>query len=219
MHTFRMAAARGTRVPAAILLAPTLLATGRSAAAVYAQPAGELKRLAEAGALIKIARGYYVAVPVGRNAGDWLPSMEDLVSGLASAVYGPGEGVLWGLSAARVHGALPRALGTGYAFGPRQHRAIRLLARPGQVIFRKRDPERLSVDHVHTELGPGFVTSVAQTILDLSAQTFEGAADPRTEAVRNLMQIVDHDELSDLAGRVRGQLALRRARALLSRAQ
>lgn len=210
---------RVAAVPADALLKPTLMLTGRSAAEVYAQPAGELKRLAEAGAIVKVARGYYAAVPVGKIAGSWLPSMEDLTAGLASAVFGPGNGVLWGLSAARAHGALPRAIATGYAFGPTQHRPIPLLLRPGQVQFRKRDPERLDVDYLDTELGPGLVTSVSQTILDLSGRAFEGTGDLRTESVLNLMKVVDLDELMALATRVRGLTALNRARKVAAHAQ
>lgn len=210
---------REAAVPTGALLTPTLLLTGKSAAAVYAQPAAELKRLTEAGAIVKIARGYYAAVPVGKVAGAWLPSLEDLAAGLASAVYGPGAGVLWGLSAARLHGALPRAIGIGYAFGPTQHRPIALVCRPAQIQFRKRDPERLDLEYLNTELGPGLVTSIAQTILDLSSKGFEGEGDLRTEAVRNLMTVVEPDELAELAARTRGMAALRRAQRVVAHAQ
>jgi hypothetical protein len=214
--------AEGTKaaaVPAAALLQPTLLLTGKSAAAFYAQPAPELKRLTAVGAVVKIARGYYAAVPIGKQSTAWVPSMEDLAAGLASAVYGPGRGALWGLSAARAHGAIPRAVATGYAFGPTQHRPIELLLRQGEVQFSKRNPERLDVEYLDTELGPGLVTSVAQTILDLSTRHFEGEGDLRREAVRNLMNVVDLDELVDLATRARGLAALNRARQLASHAQ
>lgn len=210
---------REAAVPTDVLIQPTLLLTGKSAAAVYAQPAAELKRLTDAGAVVKIARGYYAAVPIGKQSTSWLPSMEDLAAGLASAVYGPGNGALWGLSAARAHGALPRAIATGYAFGPTQHRPIALLLRQGEVQFRKRDPDRLDIEYLDTELGPGLVTSVAQTILDLSTRHFEGDGDLRTEAVRNLMNVVDRDELADLATRVRGLAALNRARQVASHAE
>jgi hypothetical protein len=86
------------------------------------------------------------------------------------------------------------------------------------VEFRRRDPERLDLEYVDTELGPGLVTSIAQTILDLSSRAFEDEADPRTEAVRNLMSAVAVDELADLAARVRGQAALARAQKLVSHA-
>ena len=210
---------RVTAVPPEALLKPTLMLTGRSAAEVYAQPAGELKRLADAGAIVKVARGYYTAVPVGKVAGAWLPSMEDLAAGLASAIYGPGVGALWGLSAARVHGAVPRAIAIGYAFGPTQHRSIALVCRPGQVQFRKRDPERLDLEYLNTELGPSLITSIAQTILDLSSKDFEGEGDLRTEAVRNLMTLVEPDELEELAARTRGMAALRRAQRVVAHAQ
>ncbi|MFM7145170.1 MAG: hypothetical protein ACKOW5_02410 [Actinomycetales bacterium] len=206
-------------MPTGALLKPTLVITGRSAAQVYAQPAAELKRLTDAGATIKIARGFYAAVPIGKESASWLPSIEDLAAGLASAVYGPGKGVLWGLSAARVHGALARAIATAHAFGPTQHRPVALVPRPGQVQFRKRNPQRLDIDYFDTELGPGLVTSVAQTILDLSTREFEGDADLRMEAVRNLMNVVDLEELSEVATRVRGLAAMKRARAVASHAQ
>lgn len=219
MAEARREARREVGVPAAALIAPTLLLTGKSAAAVYAQPAAELKRLTDAGAIVKIARGYYAAIPVDKRAVAWLPSLEDLAAGIASAVYGPGVGALWGLSAARVHGAVPRAIGVGYAFGPAQHRPIPLACRPGQIQFRKRDPERLDVEYLKTELGPGLVTSIAQTILDLSSRDFEGKGELRTDAVRQLMTIVDPEELTELAGRTRGMAALRRARKVVLHAQ
>jgi hypothetical protein len=203
-------------VPASALIHPTLMLTGRSAAAAYAQPASQLHRLAEAGAIIKIARGYYAAIPVDKRKGDWLPSLETLTAGLATAIYGPGHGALWGLSAARVHGALPRALATGFALGPSQHRAIALTVRQGEVEFRKRDPERLELEYLNTELGPGLVTSIEQTILDLSVRAFGDESEPRVEAVRNLMALANADRLHELANRVRGRAALARANRLVA---
>ena len=205
-------------VPAAALIHPTLMLTGRSAAAVYAQPAAQLLRLANAGAIIKIAHGYYAAIPVDKSKGDWLPSLETLTAGLATAIYGQGNGALWGLSAARVHGALPRAIATGFALGPSQHRPLALTVRPGEAHFRMRDPERLEVEYLATELGPGLVTSIEQTILDLSGQEFDADSEPRVEAVRNLMAMANADRLAELAARVRGRAALARARKLLSNA-
>ena len=155
------------------------------------------------------------AVPVDKRDRDWLSSLEDITAGIATAVYGPGNGALWGLSAARVHGALPRALSVGYAFGAAQHRPIELTARTGRIEFRKRDPQRLDLEFLDTELGPGLVTSVAQTILDLSSRDFHNDFDARSEAVRNLMSLVDNDELTELADRVRGRTALARARRLV----
>jgi hypothetical protein len=207
---------RGTSVPPGALIAPTLMLTGRSAAGVYAQPAAELSRLAKAGAIVKLARGYYAAVPVDKRGTDWTPSVEDIAVGMATAVYGPDRGAAWGLSAARVHGALPRAIATGFVLGPTQHRPIALTARSGHIEFRKRDPDRLDLELVTTAVGPGLVTSVEQTILDLSTHDFEDD-DLRTEAVRTLAARADHATLEDLAERTRGHAALRRIRRLIGR--
>lgn len=208
-----------SRVPASALVAPTLMLTGRSASSVYAQPAAELARLARRGAAIKLARGFYAAVPVGKSADSWLPSLEATAAGIASAIYGVGNGAIWGLSAARVHGALPRALSVGYAMGPTQHGTVELIDRPGRVEFRCRDTQRLELEFFDTDLGPGLVTSIAQTILDLSSSEFAAFDDPRSEAVRNLMAMVEPRELEVLSERVRGKAALARANQLMAHAQ
>jgi hypothetical protein len=62
------------------------------------------------------------------------------------------------------------------------------------------------------------VTSIEQTILDLSGQEFDADSEPRVEAVRNLMAMANADRLAELAARVRGRAALARARKLLSNA-
>ena len=214
-----MSGFKSAGVPAEALLSPTLMLTGRSASGVYAQPAAELARLTRNGAAIKLARGFYAAVPVGKRADSWLPSLEATAAGIASAAYGVGKGAIWGLSAARVHGALPRALSVAYAMGPTQHGTVELIQRPGRVEFRCRDTQRLELEYFDTELGPGLVTSIAQTILDLSSSEFEEFGDPRSEAVRNLMAIVEPSELDELSQRVRGKSALGRAQRLVAHAQ
>lgn len=202
-------------VPSRVLIPPTLMLTGRSAAAVYAQPAAELKRLLDAGAVQKVAHGYYFAVPLSKRGTDWQPSIETLAAGLAAAIYGHGRGAIWGLSAARTHGALPRAISTAFLLGPRQHRPIELKARAGRVEFRKRDPDRLDLEYLATELGPALVTSIDQTILDLSAQPFLPEDEMRAGAVRTLMTMTVPERLADLAERVRGRTALGRAKGLV----
>lgn len=204
-----------TAVPPDALIAPTLMITGRSAKQAYAQPGPQLDRLAKAGAILRIAHGYYVAVPIDKRDGGWTPSLDALTAGLATAVYGSGRGVVWGLSAARLHGALPRAMAIGYAFGPAQHRRIYLLDRVGRVEFRKRDPERLDVEYLSTEVGPGLVTTIEQTVLDLSGPDLEND-EVRAGAVRNLVGLTSLDDIADLAARVRGGAAFARARKLVS---
>lgn len=201
-------------VPSEALLSPTLMLTGRSATSVYAQPAAQLARLVRTGAIVKLARGFYAAVPVGKTAEDWSPSLEDISAGIATAVFGYGQGALCDLSAARVHGALPRAQSLGHVCGPTQHRPLDLVSRPGRVIFHKRESHDRALEYLPTELGPARVTTVAQTILDLSSRPFEHDGDSRSEAVRLLMNRVDERELTALAARVRGRTALSRARKL-----
>ncbi|MGB8386716.1 MAG: hypothetical protein WCE76_02440, partial [Mycobacterium sp.] len=67
---------------------------------------------------------------VGRQ---WVPSLEAAAAGIASAIYGATDAVLMGISAARVLGAIPRALATAVVAVPGQHRPIRLKDRPSVV--------------------------------------------------------------------------------------
>lgn len=214
-----MSEKRVSTVPSGALVHPTLMVTVQSASAVYAHPAGEVKRLEATGALLKVARGYYIAVPIHKRNGHWLPSMEAIAAGMSVSIYGPDDGAIWGLSAARIHGCLPRAISTGYACGPRQHRKIDLVARDGDVQFMKRDTERLDLELFNSEIGPALVTSVAQTILDLGRREFNAESSTRTEVVRNLMSQVDTSELINLAARSRGQTALKRALRLVNLAE
>jgi hypothetical protein len=74
-----------------------------------------------------------------------------------------------GVSAARLHGAMPRALGVAIVAAPAQHDPITLLDRPASVRFVKRDTARVDVETVATEMGRALVTSIEQTVLDLPA--------------------------------------------------
>ena len=73
----------------------------------------ELSRLAAAGAVATPLHGYYVVVPAGR-VGDrsWRPTIEGFALALALRVSDADGVALMGVSAARLHGALPRALAT-----------------------------------------------------------------------------------------------------------
>lgn len=72
---------------------------------------------------------------------------------------------LVGPSAARAHNSYPRALGEVYVAVPAQHRARHTVV--GQVRFVTRDIAKLDTVRTETDLGPGWVTSVEQTALDL----------------------------------------------------
>ena len=170
-------------VRSSIALPPILMRRGnkvlrpRDAGEVYAHPRPELARLAAAGALVHLATGYFVLVPQERLGDrDWRPDLEAAALGLAQADYGVDQVALMGLSAARYHGAVPRAVGVAVVAAPKQR--PRLETRFGAVLFVKRDVARLDVERVDTQVTSGWVTTVEQTLLDLATRpTLGGLAE------------------------------------------
>jgi len=134
---------------------------------LYVNPSSELARLEDQGAVQRFARGYYALVPA-ESVGDsgWRPTMEALALGVAVADYGVDRVALMGPSAARLHGALPRAVALGSAAIPKQRPP--LVTRWGSIGFHTRDVARLDLERVDTDLTAGYQTTVEQTILDLS---------------------------------------------------
>ena len=123
------------------------------AAVVYAHPAPQLRRLEQLGVLHRLAHGYYTVVPQDQIGTDWMPTLEAAAAGIAAARFHPDRAPLMGVSAARLHGALPRALAVAIVAAPAQHDPITLLDRPASVRFVKRDMARVDVETVTTELG------------------------------------------------------------------
>ena len=123
------------------------------ASVVYAQPRQQLARLAANGEVRHVATGYYTVVPLDQRGTDWTPTLEAVAAGIAVATYGPDNAVLMGVSAARVHGAIPRALATAVVAIPRQRPAVNLKDRAALVVFVKRDVDRLDVQRMPTDLG------------------------------------------------------------------
>lgn len=78
-----------------------------------------------------------------------------------------------GVSAARYHGAVPRAISVAVVAVPKQR--PRLASRFGAVLFVKRDVTRLDVERVDTQVTSGWVTTVEQTLLDLAARPALGS--------------------------------------------
>jgi hypothetical protein len=154
----------------------------RDAGDVYAHPRPELARLAEAGALVRLATGYFVLVPQERLGDhDWRPEFEAAALGVAQADYGVDRVALMGVSAARYHGAVPRAVGVAVVAAPKQR--PRLQTRFGVVQFVKRDVARLDVERLDTQVTSGWVTTVEQTLLDLAARpALGGLAEPDVAA-------------------------------------
>lgn len=79
----------------------------------WKQPRKHLGRLAAAGVVVAPVHGFYVVVPTARM-GDkaWRPTLEGFALAFAQRIAGVEGAALMGVSAARLHGALPRAVGT-----------------------------------------------------------------------------------------------------------
>src|SRR5699024_5669632 len=75
--------------------------------ATYAHPRKSLADLEQRGVVHKVAHGYYCLVPPEENPATWMPVLEAAAAGVATAKWGEAATVLMGLSAARIHGALP----------------------------------------------------------------------------------------------------------------
>jgi hypothetical protein len=78
-------------------------------------------------------------VPQDQIGTNWMPTLEAAAAGIAAARFHPDRAPLMGVSAARLHGALPRALAVAIVAAPARHDPITLLDRPASVRFVKRD--------------------------------------------------------------------------------
>jgi len=205
---------RSTPLPAGLARAPMKTVRPRDAEGIYAHPRAQLVRLSERGLLHRVAPGYYVVVPqdiVGRT---WVPGLEATAAGIAAAIYGPDDAVVMGPSAARLHGAIPRALAVATIAVPRQHREIELSDRPAVVRFVKRDTAILDAERVETPLGSTLVTTPEQTVLDLAHRPQLGDVGVDIQsAVAALYARSDRDRLETLASEQRRLASLRRAEA------
>ncbi|WP_082952991.1 type IV toxin-antitoxin system AbiEi family antitoxin [Mycobacterium sp. 852002-10029_SCH5224772] len=166
-----------TPLPASLASLPMRTFRPRDAEIAYPHPRTQLARLVERGVLHRVAEGYYVVVPQEMAGRPWLPNLEAAAAGIASAIYGTDGAALMGISAARVLGAIPRALATAVVAVPKQHRPIALTDRFSVVRFVKRDMTRLDVERVQTPLGPALTTTPEQTILDLAHRPSLGDAE------------------------------------------
>ena len=178
----------------------------------YAYPAPEFARLARRGVLRRVATGYYVIVPADQvGEPGWRPELEATALGIAAADYGVGDVALMGLSAARVHGAIPRALAVAVVAVPKQRPALSLLDRDAVVVFVRRAVDRLDLQRTTTSLGEGYVTTVEQTVLDLAARPELGGVPAEAgAATRALLSRADRQLLEVLAGGQRRRSTLRR---------
>lgn len=208
-----MARKHSTAVPASLAAYPLATFRPTQARQTYAHPAAEVARLHERGLLHRLADGYYVVVPPAMVGRGWMPGLETAAAGIASAIYGPDDIVVMGVSAARLHGAIPRALATATVAVPAQHRPIALSDRTAVVRFIKRDTQGLDAERYDTELGSTLVTTPEQTILDLAHRPELGDAEIDVpNAVTALYERSDKDRLQALATEQRRIASLKRAK-------
>jgi predicted transcriptional regulator of viral defense system len=168
--------------------------------------------LTDHGLLHRLADGYYVVVPQDMVGRRWIPELEAAAAGIATTIYGHDEIVVMGLSAARLHGAVPRAVATAIVAVPRRHHPIALTDRPAVVQFVQRDTGSLDAEQIRTELGPVLVTTPEQTVLDLAHRPTLGDNEADVPAaVAALYARSDKERLESLATDQRRVASLRRA--------
>jgi predicted transcriptional regulator of viral defense system len=201
-------------LPAAITRAPLRTFRPQDLAEAYTQPNVQLHRLTRQGRVRRVAHGYYVTVPDDRGP-NWAPSLEAVAGGIATAIFGERVPVLMHLTAARLHGAVPRALAEAFAAVPRQHDPIRLVApRPATITFVARDIDALDAVLHQTDLGPVLTTTREQTVLDLAKRPrLSAVPDESLAAARALLARCDPDRLLELARAQRAIAPLGRLRA------
>lgn len=199
-------------LPAPLAAADPRVVRPRDLAAVWAQPAKELRALALDGALVRLAHGYYAVVPEQvRHLDGWRPTVEGAALAIAQVDYGPDDVALMGISAARVLGVVPRAVGTAVVAVPAQRRPMETAA--GTVVFVKRRVGTLATRQVTTDLAEGLCTNREQTLLDLEDRPTLGGLDAADvdETKRRLAAEADVDRLADLGRRLRKRSAADRA--------
>lgn len=201
-----------TRVPARVPV--TLLRHGRvlrpvDAAEVYANPRAEFARLERSGVLHRLAPGLYAAVPDDAIGRSWLPPLEAAALAIAATGGHAGRVALMGVSAARVHAAIPRVLGVAVVAVEHHRRTLQLTDRHAEIHFVRRTVTGLDLQRHHTDLGQGWVTTVEQTLLDLIARTdLGGVPDAAQEAIAALFPRADIDLVRQLAAVQRRRRAL-----------
>ncbi|GAA0611991.1 hypothetical protein GCM10009547_12530 [Sporichthya brevicatena] len=181
-------------------------------AAIYAHPRQEARALERRGVLHRLAHGFYCAVPPEHDPAVWKPSTEAAAAGIATALYGDRVPVLTGLSAARVHRVLPRAIAVGFVAVPGSRRPLRFADRPGVVRFVERDVTRLDAELLSTDLGLALATTAEQTVLDLAHADPTGADADTVAAIDALWARCEAEVLEQIAGTQRMRATLARVR-------
>lgn len=156
-----------------------------------------IDRLVEQGAVARLAHGVYTVPPDGLDGRTWRPTLEAAGLAVATARFGNRRAVLMGLGAARHWVAIPRAIGVTTIAVPGAGRPPIELDRGGRIHLIPRDIDRLDAVLERTELGPGLVTTPAQTLYDLAMKPAQGGMpDEAAGAVRNLAARVGGRDLA-----------------------
>jgi hypothetical protein len=177
-----------------------------------------LRHLAHSALVRPVAHGYWLVPPAERLTDPaWRPEVEAVGLAVAAADYGAGNVALMGVSAARHHGALPRAVAAAVVAVPRRRPALDTAY--GRIFFARRDTNRLAVEPAETALVTGMATTVEQTLLDLANRPGLGGIDPRQvgEAISGLAVSADWAEVLEVARQQRLHAAYVRARWVATR--
>ena len=204
---------RSLTIPEQLLRRSNRVVRPRDLKDLYAIPAQEMQRLASQGVLLHLTHGYY-AVPPAAWIGDqsWVPEVEAVALGIAVADYDVSEVALVGISAARVLGLVPRALGSAVVAVPARRRSMTTTA--GLVHFLHRNAAEFETQVWRSELGQGRVSTVEQALLDVARQPQQAGVTLRTaeEVLRTLSLEADWAIARDLAGTQSALPSYRRAR-------
>jgi hypothetical protein len=180
----------------------------------WKNPSKELAKLARAGIVAAPTGGCYVVVPPDRLGDmDWRPTLEGFALAFGQRIGGPDDAALMGLSAARVHGALPRAVATAVVALTKQRRHAIEQTAWGDIVWVRRVVD-LDLQRTATDLTSGWVTTVEQTLLDIADRPELGGADEQTaaEIIVALGSRADWDVVAALARDQRRRSAFARAR-------
>jgi len=190
----------------------------RDAIAMYSQPARQFNYWEQEGVLLKVAHGYYAHIPEASRGSNWRPEIEALALGIGQADYGKNEVTLMHISAARMHGAIPRALAVAVVAVPKRRPDLETTC--GRIIFVQRDVSSLKKFRVETELATGWCTSIEQTALDLAGRPHlvKGLDEVTQEAARALFDRVNEKKLQVVISEQRMGSALVRLKAWMKNA-
>ncbi|MGY4643672.1 type IV toxin-antitoxin system AbiEi family antitoxin domain-containing protein [Cellulomonas sp. URHB0016] len=172
----------------------------------YANPRKALADAAADGRLYRVARGIYMPRP--RTATEqWKPTVESAAAAVGALTMAQPT-PLMGMTAARMHKALPRAISRAWVASPRTHRPMEL-SDGGLVSFvMRRNLDALDVEMMETELGPVQVTTIEQTIVDLMrALGLGGLESERREVVLALADQTHPGRLHRLVKKDKGNNA------------